>query len=419
YNYLYINMAEGIFRYNEVPSSLHGYGGRALADALASAFPGSAVFAPGIFSGCRCASNGRLSVVCSSQNGILFPSNAGGAAAEAITALGLSAIVVDGCREERGEDELYDLVIGTGGISVEKSRCRGREISSSMQILAGAWPKATAVLCAGLAGEQHLPMASLAFSGKSLAPSGHAGSSSGAILCRSRIRSMVFLPGKETVRPVNPEGFEKAALRFAQLLNQSVIQGAAHAERCSSRCVINCHKGEGSAAEAGASSGKKMRWPGQKEFWTTGDKAADERLALRFTAICDEIGADAFAVGELLSVAVKDGVIPGSNAERALEEVRKLGEGTSVLQSMALSWPVARRKGKGRQAELQNIVMDSLGICRFAGEAAERFAEVKECMHDMLYSLHGLLPGSLDAMAHEAWNRENKGSGESTDGGRK
>lgn len=419
HSYLHINMAEGIFHYKKVPPSLQGYGGRALADALADTFPCSAVLAPGAFSGCRCASNGRVSVVCSSQDGVLFPSNAGGAASEAITALGLSAIVIDGGREEGGGDDLHDLVIGPEGVSVEKSRCRGREISSSMQMLAEAWPKAAAVICAGLAGEQHLPMASLAFSGKKLAPSGHAGSGSGAIFCRSRIRSMVLLPGTCSVQPAEPENFEKAARRFAHLLKQAGMKGAALAERCSSRCVIDCHRGEGSEAGAGASSGKKMRWPGQREFWTTGDDAADERLALRFTELCDGIGADAFAVGELLSAAVKAGVIPGGNAEKALEEVRKLGYGTSAFQAMAVSWPMARRKGKSREAELQNIVMDSLGICRFACEAAERFAEVKECMHDMLYFLHGLLPGSLDAMAHEVWNRENKGSGESADGGRK
>ena len=210
HSYLHINMAEGIFHYKEVPPSLQWYGGRALADALADTFPCSAVLAPGAFSGCRCASNGRVSVVCSSQDGVLFPSNAGGAASEAITALGLSAIVIDGGREEGGGDDLHDLVIGPEGVSVEKSRCRGRETASSMQMLAEAWPKAAAVICAGLAGEQHLPMASLAFSGKKLAPSGHAGSGSGAIFCRSRIRSMVLLPGTCSVQPADPENFEKA-----------------------------------------------------------------------------------------------------------------------------------------------------------------------------------------------------------------
>ncbi len=394
---LYVDADSGLCRIQPLPPELKASGGRALASCLAAEKPGRLCLAPGLLTGSRCASAGRCAVSCSHADGQVFHSNAGGAAGPAMAAAGLAAIVVECGRGAAVPASLRDLVIGRGEAHLVPTAVRSRGVPGAMAELASAYPDAAALISSGSAGMMGLPMASLTFSDHRLKASSHAGSGSGTLLCRGGLRSIAFLKDISSHARVQ-EGVAEATLRFVKVLKGVRGDEPVASHGCTSSCVLDCHKN--SAASSGKKSGGRSGWPGFQRLWATGDAELDAMLAGRFMKLCDEIGADAFALGSVLELAAGQGMLASGNGEAALAELAKLASaGESLLRAPAMAWSMGAGKKASHGEDMQGVVMDCLGICRFAADAMMRSGDVREAVLDLLRCLHGLGEEDLYLMA--------------------
>ena len=395
---LYIDVDAGICEHRELPPELCACGGRALSSLLAAMHPDSLCIAPGLLADCRCASAGRCSVSCSDASGAVRHSNAGGTAGGALARAGLAAVVIRGASSAEPEERrvpLYDLVIGPSQTHLVPSSGGREGVSERMRLLAERWPDAAALITAGNAGEALLPVASLSFSDHRLALSSHAGSGSGALLCRKGLRSLVILRAEGPEHAVDPQGLENAVRAFVRILRERRAGAAASVKGCTSACVLACHE---NSSPAGRADGGK--WPGHAEYWSMGDAERDDEDGRRFVRICDELGADAFALGRLLMQATDAGQLAKGDAEAALRELETLGMDpkASILHDAARHWQSKKKRSAGGSAR-QDMVMDCLGICRFAADALEQSAEARAAVADMVRCRYGWGAEALEAMA--------------------
>jgi hypothetical protein len=124
--------------------------------------------------------------------------------------------------------------------------------------------------------------------------------------------------------------------------------------------------------------------------------------------LCDEIGADAFALGSVLELAAGQGMLASGNGEAALAELEKLASaGESLLRAPAMAWSMGAGKRASRGEDIQGVVMDCLGICRFAADAMVRSGEVRKAVLELLRCLHGLGEEDLYLMAAAGLAAEN------------
>ena len=394
---LHVDADSGLCRIQPLPPELKASGGRALASRLAAEKPGRLCLAPGLLTGSRCASAGRCAVSCSHADGQVFHSNAGGSAGPAMASAGLAAIVVECGSGAAVPFSMSDLVIGRGEARLVPSVVRSRGVPGAMAELASAYPDAAALIASGSAGVMGLPMASLAFSDHRLKASSHAGSGSGALLCRGGLRSIVFLKDIAS-SPRMQEGVAEATLRFVKVLKGVRGDEPVGSHGCTSSCVLDCHKN--SAAPSEKKPGGRSGWPGFQKLWATGDAERDAMLTGRFMKLCDELGADAFALGAVLELAAGQGVLASGHGEAALEELEKLASAAeSLLRVPAMSWSMGGGKRASHEEDIQGVVMDCLGICRFAADAMMRSGEVREAVLELLRCMHGLGEEELYLMA--------------------
>ena len=322
-----------------------------------------------------------------------------------MAAAGLAAIVVECRRGAAALSSLRDLVIGHGEARLVSSVVRSRGVSGSMAELASAYPGASALISSGSAGVMGLPMASLAFSDHRLKASSHAGSGSGALLCRGGLRSIVFLKDISSHTRVQ-EGVAEATLRFVKVLKAVRGDAPVASHGCTSSCVLDCHKNSGASPEK--KSGGRYVWPGFQKLWATGDAELDALFSGRFMTLCDEIGADAFALGSVLEQAAGQGMFASGDAEAALAELGKLASAeSSLLRAPAMEWGMGAGKRASRGEDMQGVIMDCLGICRFAADAMMRSGDVREAVLELLRCMHGLGEEDLYLMAAAGLAAEN------------
>lgn len=395
-SYLHVDMDAGLCRILPLPPELESCGGRALASLLAAQKPGRLCLSPGLLTGCRCASAGRCAVSCSQAGGRVLHSNAGGNAGPALAALGLAALVIEPRRGAK--KELHDLVIGDGQAHTVPAATQGLYISSGMEKLASAFPEAAALISSGPAGECCLPMASLAFSDHRFRPTSHAGSRSGVLLCGGGLHSIVILK-KAKGREGESRELAEASRNFMEALRSVRGEGGVSSRGCTSGCVLDCHKSDAFQPKAGKKGGK-AGWPGFREHWSSGDETADALHMKRFMLLCDELGVDTVALGHVMLEAAEHGLFPSGDAEAALNELEKLAvPGSSPLCDLAKTWSDAAEKPGAKEESLQDVVMDCLGICRFAADAVVQKPAVRDAAMEMVRCLHGLSPDDLYRMA--------------------
>ncbi|MBQ8173551.1 MAG: hypothetical protein IJ034_06420, partial [Mailhella sp.] len=264
--YLLADMDTGTCRFEPVPQPLASMGGRALASFLSAQVPSSLCFAPGLLAGCHSASAGRCSVSCSSADGPVLHSNAGGAFGYALASAGLPAVVIRGGRAAPSPAESFILLIAQGSASLEPFPLPCLGVADTMREMAARWPQASALVTVGPAALHGLSMASLEFSDSHLRPGGHAGGGAGAALFSKGLRGVVVLGAKSDAPAVDPEGLKDAARRFLSALRE--LRGSIPASKggCSPHCALGCHHKKDSTAPDGKSdrSGKggAFKWPG-------------------------------------------------------------------------------------------------------------------------------------------------------------
>lgn len=398
---LTVDAVSGNCHAHAMPDSLRVAGGRALAVLLAAGHGGMApgqgpcmVVAPGLLAGQGLAMSGRCAVACTVPGvGGVAHSSAGGAAATALARCGVRAVLVRGVVPVEQEGRVL-IIDGTKGALVPSPlHTEARDTKTStrrMAALAAHWPEAACLVDAGHLGRLGVPIANTAFSDARLHPSSHAGSCSGMVLGMAGIDAMAILKGGAA------KGDKAVAGRaFAVAMRAHAARtGAA----CSLRCGSQCPGGHG---------GHARKWPGFAEHWSSGQAGADAALLERYATLCDALQLDAFALATRLEQLVEQGQLT-RNAADVLDALELLGQrpaGARLLEGLR-EWMPPRRPGKGGR---QGMVMDTLGLCRYAMDALEGDAAVRVAFEELFTAVTGCSAANLDALVDAAWTVENGG----------
>lgn len=211
----------------EIPGDWRSWGGRAFTsrwilehvpascDALGE--QNDLVFATGLFAGSGASSSGRLSTGAKSPltNGIK-ESNTGGNAGNALTSLGLRAIILQGISAE-----WVVIVIGQNGVRfVSAADCVGMETFECTRQLLSRFGSDCAALSIGPAGEYQMKAACIGSTDKDGVPARHAGRGGlGAVMGAKKVKAVVIEPGSLWISEWrDPEALKKSVKRFSRAL---------------------------------------------------------------------------------------------------------------------------------------------------------------------------------------------------------
>jgi aldehyde:ferredoxin oxidoreductase len=380
---LRLNMAERSFRWEEA-GPYAGLGGRALTSRLIrrevdpTCHPLSAanklVAAPGLLTGTRAATSGRISVGGKSPlTGTIKEANAGGLLSQKLARLGIAAVVVEG----RPKDDGLSLVkISKEGVTFYPGdEYVGLGNYRTMTRLWKRFGRGVGVMSIGQAGEKRLTAASVHFAD----PAGRPGRAAargglGAILGAKGLKALV-VDDKGTPPSVplaDPEKFKAAAQQWAKYLREHPVSGQAlpaygtavlinivneagalptknfrygrfefaedlsgermaelikqrggkTKEGCHPGCVIQCSQTYPDAKGRYLTSGFEY-----ETIWALGANTMIGHLdeVAQLDRLCDDFGLDTIEMGVTLGVLMEGGVIPWGDGPAAIRMLKKVG----------------------------------------------------------------------------------------------
>ena len=236
-------MADRVFRVNmtdltasieAAPADWAGLGGRALTSAIIAAevLPtchplgkyNKLVFAPGLLSGTRAASSGRLSAGAKSPlTGTIKESNSGGTVSQLLACMDIKALIIEGLPEK---ESFYSLKVSSKGVSISEEVAL---VGQGNFAVVDSLPDDVGVLSIGQAGENRLAAANISVmdpDGK-LRSLGRGGL--GAVMGSKKIKYIVIDPAgaPKTVSMADEEKFKAAAKVFAKALHDHPVSGEA------------------------------------------------------------------------------------------------------------------------------------------------------------------------------------------------
>lgn len=379
-----INLTTKEVKKEEVPEKYKLLGGRALTSQMLldevdpQVHPLSAdnklIFAPGLLSGTRAPSSGRLSVGAKSPlTGGIKESNAGGITSQKLANLGIKALVLEG-----KTDGKYLIKIDTQGVELidaPETAFKGTyELTADMRAKYG---EKVGVICVGPAGEYGGAMAGIATNDSEGNSSRYAGRGGlGAVMGTKGVKAIVIdAPAMFDAPVANEEAFKEAAKKFARILLDHPVSGqglpaygtnvlmnilneagalptanfssgrfdaanqisgeklseiaearggqATHA--CHPGCVIRCSN------VYPLPNGKVCSPIEYESAWSLGAHckigSLDDVGELNY--ICNDVGIDTIEAGGTLGVLMEAGVIPWGDAEKAKEALIEIGKGTA------------------------------------------------------------------------------------------
>lgn len=233
---LRVNMTTGEIKTEAVPPQYQGLGGRALTSrvVLEEVPPtcnplgsyNKLVIAPGMLSGTRAPSSGRISVGGKSPlTGTIKEANAGGTTAQKLASLGIYAIIIEG---QPADGKFCLLQIDENGaklLPADDFKGKGTyEVSGQLRAKYG---NHAAVMQIGPAGEMMLANAGIANDDPEGNSSRYAGRGGlGAVMGSKGLRAIVVDTKKTMDAEVaKPEEFGAAAKKFAQILLDHPVTG--------------------------------------------------------------------------------------------------------------------------------------------------------------------------------------------------
>lgn len=375
--------------YSEEPMGEYaGLGGRGLTSALvAKEVPADChplgpenklVIAPGLLSGSAAVNAGRLSVGCKSPlTGGIKEANAGGQGANVLARLGYAAVVLQG---ENKTEAPYVVRISQDGIKVEREE--GVKLLTNYQLmerLQGEYGKDGAMISIGTAGEMRLPNSTVAVTDPEGRPSRHAGRGGvGAVMGSKGVKAIILDGSNAGVRrPQNPEAFKQANKKFGEGLRSHPVTGQGlptygtnvlaniineaggyptynfrqgqfeHVERISGETQAELIKSRGGNPTHGCHRGCLIRCSGefvdkdgnfltkQTEYETVWSQGAncgisDLDAIARMDFLCDTYGLDTIEMGATIGVAMEAGLLEFGDADRAIELIKEVGQGTPL-----------------------------------------------------------------------------------------
>ena len=337
------------------------------------------VIAPGLLSGSRAASCGRIAVGCKSAlAGDIAQANAGGMAATALGRLGYAAIIIEGRRQG---DDLWQVLIGPSGVRVARADAYRMLSTGALGArLFAAHGDNIAVLGIGRAGEMGLPGAFIALTDPRGRPSRRAGRGGvGAVMGAKGIKCIVVDPGDARARtPRDPAGFRAANRRFAAGLRQSFAAGRPGADKgCHRGCVLRCGGLQTKAGLVGRLAGA-FPWP----LDAGDDLAAGEGLFLDAADLPGMLRTAAVATTDTAAARLSRRIVDPSAPEGPAERTRDLQVATAAL--------------------------DATGFCLFAALAILDRPETFQAMLDTVNNFAGLslTAGDLAALGRNILRKE-------------
>jgi len=387
--FLRVDMTHKTTRFEEVPRSYLGLGGRGLTSMMINAEvppkcdplgpENKLIFAPGILSGTTLVNTSRISVGAKSPlTGTIKESNAGGTVSAAMGHLGITAIIVEG---QAAKGELFLLRIDENGQAslLPAREYKGMRTYSLVDKLLKRYGDKTSVMCVGPAGEFLMKSASIQTSDVDGRPCRSAGRGGlGAVMGAKGLKALVVdQRGKSPDAIADPETFRESAKIFAQKVKENPFSGqllpnlgtaglVAPVNSMGAFPSYNATKGvlEGWEMISGETLTQIMKerggGPGHmgcaqciihcsnvyldkqgkyvtssleyETIWSfggmTGIKDMDTIAQLDF--LCDDIGLDTINTGVAVAVAMDAGYKKFGDGQAALQMVEEIGQGTEI-----------------------------------------------------------------------------------------
>ncbi len=232
-----VDLSKGSVNQESVPESYQALGGRALTSQLISdevnptSHPlgenNKLVFSPGLLSGTRAPSSGRISVggISPLTKGIK-ESNSGGTAAQDLAKMGVKALVIEG----KAEQNNLVLVIDKDGARLEKEdSLAGLGNYDVGDKLREKYGKAVTVMSVGPAGEYKMSAASIMVTDTDDRPVRAFGRGGmGAVMGSKGLKAIVIDDeGAPGVDLVNEDDFKEASRKFSKIILDHPVSGEA------------------------------------------------------------------------------------------------------------------------------------------------------------------------------------------------
>ncbi len=384
-----VNLSDKSIKYENVPQSYAGLGGRGLTSVLVNAEVPPAcnplgpenklVFAPGLLSGTSLVNTSRLSVGAKSPlTGTIKESNAGGTVGQALGRLGITAIVVEG-RSADGELQLLRIDEKGEAELLPGRDFKGMRTYALTESLIKTYGKNTSVMCIGPAGETMMKSASIQSSDMDNRPCRAAGRGGlGAVMGSKGLKALIVdRTGKSPDAIADPEAFREAARVFAKAVRENGFSGkllpaygtaalVAALNSMSAFPSFNATRGvlEGWEKISGENLAKTMKerggGPGHigcaqciircsniyndkkggylsssveyETIWAFGGMTGitDLDAIARMDFLCDDMGLDTMNTGVALAVAMDAGYRPFGDADAAIGMLEEIARGTDM-----------------------------------------------------------------------------------------
>jgi aldehyde:ferredoxin oxidoreductase len=382
-----VNMNKKTIRSEDIPQDYTGLGGRGLTSIIVNAEvppkcdplgpENKLIFAPGLLSGTPIVNTSRISIGAKSPlTGTIKESNAGGTAAAALGALGITAIIIEG---QAPEGELSYLRIDEkGDISlVSAKEYKGMRTYQFVEKILEKYGKKTSVLCIGPAGEYKMASASIQSSDIEGRPARAAGRGGlGAVMGAKGLKAVVIDQRGKNADPIaDPEALKEANKGIVKAIKENPMSGhvmpalgtAGLVAPVNSMGAFPCYnstkgvfegwekisgeamtelikKRGGNPTHMGCSQcivhcsnvfvdkdGKYVTSGLEYEtIWATGGMCGIDDLdtIARLDNLCDDIGVDTMNTGVAIAVAMDAGYKKFGDKAAAIEMVEEIGKGT-------------------------------------------------------------------------------------------
>jgi len=334
------------------------------------------VFAPGLLSGTKAPSSGRLSVGAKSPlTGGIKEANAGGISAQRLANAGVKALVVEGAAREKW----YILKIdGNGQQLIEADELAGKGTYELLDILRGKYGSKTAIISIGPAGEMKLMNAGVSTCDQEGSTGRYAGRGGlGAVMGSKGLKAIVIDSPSYFDAPVaEGERFQEAARKFSGILREHPVCGQGlpsfgtnvlmnivneagalptrnfrlgrfeHANAVGGETLAEVAVKRGGLATHGCHPGCVMRCSNSyplpdgkvvspieyESAWSLGPHCEIKDLDVigKLNYICNDVGLDTIEAGGTLGIAMEAGIIPWGDGERAVELLEEVGKGTPL-----------------------------------------------------------------------------------------
>ena len=234
--FLRVNMATGVIKTENTPEKYQGLGGRALTSkvVLEEVVPtcnplgpyNKLVIAPGLLTGTRAPSSGRLSVGAKSPlTGGIKEANAGGTTAQKLASLDINAVIIEGLPSGGKFFILYISEKGAELIPADEFKGKGTyEVSNQLRTKYGDH---IGIMQIGPAGEMLMSNAGIANNDPEGNSSRYAGRGGlGAVMGSKGLRGIIVdMPKNMEASVAQPDSFGEAAKKFAKILLDHPVTG--------------------------------------------------------------------------------------------------------------------------------------------------------------------------------------------------